>query len=366
MGKAKRKMLVVDDVTINRVILTDLFEERYEVLEAENGKKALEIMLQHREELSVVLLDLMMPVMDGFEVLVAMDGEDLLDSIPVIMITGENDDEKALTGYSLGVSDLVEKPFNPDVVFKRVNNVVTLYEHKAEMERRLREQKEMLEEQAARIRLANQFLIDALSTTVEFRNMESGEHIIRVRSLTKILLLELRHSYPLTNEQIETISNVSAMHDIGKIAISDVILLKPGPLTKEEFEIMKTHTTQGCEILNNLGYDRGEEYYIYAYDICRHHHERWDGRGYPDGLCGDEISIWAQATSLADVYDALTSKRVYKSAIPHAEAVDMIMGGKCGAFNPKLLECFLNVQNTLQSQVEQAVSKAKAELEQRK
>ncbi len=340
----KKKMLVVDDIELNRLVLTELFSGQYDVLEAENGQQALGFVVAYGAEISVVLLDLVMPVMDGFMVLQAMQESGIIQSVPVILITGEDDDELTLKGYALGASDLVKKPFNPEIVERRVKNVASLYAHRQEQEQKLREQKVMLEKQAERLRQANQFVIDALSTTVEFRNSESGEHIKRVRQLTKNILEALRGHYPLADEAIEIISNASAMHDIGKIAIPDAILLKPGPLSPQEFEVMKTHTLRGCEVLQSLNYTQDPEYYTYCYDICRSHHERWDGRGYPDSLVGDEIPIWAQATSLADVYDALTSKRVYKGAYSHEQAVRMIMNGECGAFNPEMLRCFQQIQ----------------------
>ncbi len=270
------------------------------------------------------------------------------------MITGEDDDEKTLIGYSLGVADLLKKPFNPDIVLRRVYNVVDLYTYKRSLEEKLNEQKEILKKQEYRLRQSNQFVIDALSTTVEFRSSESGEHIKRIRVLTKILLEHIQHEYNLSEQQIEVISGASAMHDIGKIAIPDSILLKPGRLTNEEFDVMKSHTVHGCEILESLNYEQDNEYYNYCYEICRHHHERWDGSGYPDGLKGDEISIWAQTTALADVYDALTSKRVYKDAYSHDEAVRMILNGECGAFNPKLMDSFRAIQENLVEEIELA------------
>lgn len=350
MNDNKKKLLVVDDIDINRAILEDLFYEKYEVIEAENGKVALELINQFKNKIAVVLLDIVMPIMDGFEVLKEMNENGIIDTVPVIMITGENDDEISLRGYQLGVSDLINKPFNPEIVYRRVNNIVALYSHKQHLEEKLKEQKEFLEKQAHRLKQANQFVIDALSTTLEFRSSESGEHIKRIRTLTKILLETAKEYYPLSDDAIEAISNASAMHDIGKIAIPDSILLKPGRLTDEEFEIMKSHSVRGCEILESLNYTQDKEYYTYCYDICRHHHERWDGRGYPDGLKGDEIPIWAQATSIADVYDALTSKRVYKDAYTHEQAVNMILNGECGSFNPKLIECFVKVQAELLEQ----------------
>ena len=209
----------------------------------------------------------------------------------------------------------------------------------------LKEQKEKLENQAKRLKQSNQFVIDILSTTVEFRSFESGEHIKRIRTLTHSLLEQITAYYPLSPEEIEIIGNASAVHDIGKIAIPDSILLKPGPLTSEEFAIMKTHTIRGCEILSSLTHVQDQEYFTYCYDVCRYHHERWDGNGYPDGLKGDEIPIWAQATSLADVFDALTSKRVYKDSYTHDEAIKMILDGKCGVFNPKLLDCLGSIKD---------------------
>jgi len=349
-GTAK-KLLVVDDIALNRAILNELFRDEYEVLEAENGLVAMEIINRYNEELSIVLLDLVMPIMDGFEVLREMNQSGIINTVPVIMITGENDDEKTLVGYGLGVADLVGKPFNPEIIIRRVSNVVALYAHKQDLEQKLREQKEELEAQATRLRKANQFVIDALSTSVEFRSFESGDHIKRIRVLTHILLENITDLYPLTPDQIEAISNASAVHDIGKIAIPDSILLKPGPLSDEEFKIMKTHSIRGCEILENLKESQESEYYQYCYEICRHHHERWDGRGYPDGLKGNEISIWAQAAALADVYDALTSKRVYKDAYSHEDAVKMILNGECGSFNPELLACFERVSHNLRAEI---------------
>jgi len=347
MAPDRKKLLIVDDVELNRVILGSLFCDQFEVLTASGGKESIALIDQHRDELAIVLLDLVMPDMDGFEVMRAMAERNLSQAIPVIMITGENDEEKILTGYTLGVADLIGKPFNPEMILRRVSNTVALYSHKQELERKLREQKEMLEQQASRLRQSSQFVIDALSTTVEFRSFESGEHIKRVRGLTKIFLERLSVNYPMTSEEIEAISNMSAMHDIGKIAIPDAILLKPGSLTREEFEVMKTHTTKGCEILESLDYTYEEKTYRYCYDICRYHHERWDGRGYPDGLSGDDIPVWAQATSLADVYDALTSPRVYKGPYAPDEAARMILRGECGIFNPRLMDCLEQVKNTL-------------------
>ncbi|NLW77811.1 MAG: response regulator [Ruminococcaceae bacterium] len=251
-AQPRKKMLVVDDIEVNRLILVELFSAHYDVLEAENGQVAMAHLTRYGSQIAIVLLDLIMPVMDGFAVLREMNASGLIKTVPVVLITGEHDDEKALQCYALGVSDLVTKPFNPSIVEKRVQNVVDLYAHQQNLEQKLREQKEKLQEQSEKLRQSNLFVIDALSTTVEFRNSESGEHIKRIRLLVKVLLEAMAGQYGLSPEDIETISNASAMHDIGKIAIPDAILLKPGPLTKAEFEIMKTHTLRGCEILSSL------------------------------------------------------------------------------------------------------------------
>jgi putative two-component system response regulator len=341
------KLLVVDDVEVNRMILKELFADKYEVLEAANGLEALEIINKDAQYISIVLLDLLMPVMDGFGVLEDMKRSGLIKSVPVILITSEDDDDMALASYGLGVSDVMHKPFNANIVTQRVKNVIELYAYKNHLEEKLVEQKNELIEQEGRIKQMNFSLIDTLSATVEFRNVESGKHIKRTRLLLKLILQNIREQYPLTDEQLELISSAAALHDVGKIAIPDSVLLKPGKLTKEEFDIMKTHTIKGSEILQTLDLLQDKEYYQYCYDICRFHHERWDGKGYPDGLRGNEIPIWAQAAAVVDVYDALTSKRVYKDAYSHEKAVDMIMNGECGCFNPLLLDALRRISPQL-------------------
>jgi putative two-component system response regulator len=345
----KKKLLAVDDLEINRMILGELFADKYDVMEASNGVEALEIINRDSQDISIVLLDLLMPVMDGFSVLEDMNRSGLISSIPVIVITSEEDDNIALESYGLGVSDVMHKPFNAAIVKRRAENVVELYAYKNHLEEKLIEQKNELIEQEGRIKQMNFSLIDTLSATVEFRNVESGKHIKRTRLLLKLILENMRDQYPFTDEQLELISSAAALHDVGKIAIPDSVLLKPGKLTKEEFDIMKTHTVKGSEILQTLDLLQDKEYYQYCYDICRFHHERWDGRGYPDGLKGVEIPIWAQAAALVDVYDALTSKRVYKDAYTHEQAVDMIINGECGCFNPQLLDTLKRIAPELKS-----------------
>lgn len=352
----EKVILIVDDVELNRAILSELFRKEYGILEAENGLDALDLIEKYGENIKVVLLDLVMPVMDGFEVLERLKKSRWFRQIPIILITAENNESTALKGYAIGVTDIINKPFNPEIVHRRVTNIIELYDHKRDLETKLQEQYQLLEQQAEKLKKVNSFVIDTLSTAVEFRNSESGFHIARMRKITEYLLraLSARHEqYRFSQEQINIISDAAALHDIGKIAIPDAVLLKPGRLTPEEFEVMKTHTTKGCEILESLNYAQDEEYFHYSYEICRHHHERWDGKGYPDGLKGDEIPIWAQVVSLADVYEALTGERIYKPVYSHEKAVSMIVNGECGQFNPSLLSCFLEEIDGLLKELKQ-------------
>lgn len=355
MKESGHIILVVDDIELNRAMLCELFRGRYTLVEAANGREALESVERYGTDIAVILLDVVMPVINGLQVLEAMRQRGWTGMLPVILITAESSDETFLRGYSLGVSDIINKPFNPDIVRRRVENIIELYDHKRRLEDMIQDQLTVLDRQAQKLKQTNNFVIDTLSTVVEFRNGESGYHIERIRTITRILLEALSNRYEeyhFSAETIETIASASAMHDIGKIAIPDSVLLKPGRLTPEEFEIMKTHTIRGCEILQSLNYAQDEEYYNYCYEICRHHHERWDGAGYPDHLHGDQISIWAQVVSLADVYEALISERVYKPPYSHEDAVSMILHGECGAFNPKLLLCFTEVADLLRQHVQ--------------
>ncbi|RKI42944.1 response regulator [bacterium D16-51] len=338
----KQQILIVDDEEINRVILKEIFQEDYEVIEAVDGRDAI-YKIQSRRNLVLILLDVIMPVMDGFMVLEYMQNHNLIEKIPVILITSESVGESEGKAYSYGVADVMHKPFYPYIVKRRSKNIISLYQHKEHMEQRLKEQEEEIRAQEKEIRKGNEFIIDALSSVVEFRSAETGEHTRRIKYFTRVLLRYLVNYFPeygLTPSQVDKIARASALHDIGKVGIPDAVLLKPGRLTDEEFETMKAHTTIGCEMLEKACRDKSSEFYKYCYEICRHHHERWDGRGYPDHLAGDEIPISAQVVSIADVYDALVSPRVYKSAFASSTAFDMIMNGECGEFSPDILECF--------------------------
>lgn len=336
----KDVILIVDDMEINRAILCEVFKNN-EIIEAENGKQALDIVLDKRSSVSAVLLDIVMPEMDGFEFLEKFNEAGLRGKIPVFLITADVSEASMHRGYELGVMDIIEKPIVPYFVKRRVESVMELYRARKSLRRVVKEQHGQLRQQEEEIYRLNYAIIETMSTAIEFRSGESGSHVRRIRDLTEHLLTELRkvnpEKYKFTDTEIEQISSAAIMHDVGKIAISDAILNKPGRLTPEEYEIMKTHTVKGCEILELIPQFKDNKIYQYAYDICRHHHERWDGNGYPDRLKGNEISIWSQVVSIADVYDALTNERVYKAAIPPDEALEMINTGKCGQFNPELL-----------------------------
>lgn len=338
----KKQILIVDDEELNRLILAGLFKEEYDILEAENGQEAIE-QIEAGSNLALILLDVVMPVKNGFAVLKFMKEHNLIEKVPIILITAETVLDTEDQAYSYGVADVIHKPFYPHIVRRRAKNIIELYQHKYHMEERLKEQEKEIREQEKKLREGNEFMIDALSSVVEFRSAETGEHTRRIKYFTRIMLKYLTKYFPkygLTPLQVDEIARASALHDIGKIGIPDAILLKPGRLTSEEFETMKAHTTIGCEILEKFRDHQSEDFYHYCYEICRHHHERWDGKGYPDHLAGDEIPISAQVVAIADVYDALVSPRVYKSPYANTTAYDMILNGECGQFSPDVLECF--------------------------
>ena len=332
-------LLIVDDVELNRMLLRNVFEGEYNILEAENGEQALFLMKQYQDSIAAVLLDIVMPVKDGYEVLESMKRAQLTDKLPVIVVTSRDSSDDEVRAFDLGAVDIVSKPFEPYVVSRRVHNAVELSRHREHLE-------QTVEEQAASLQKSTNVLVDALSSVIEHRSVESGQHVLRIRTFTKVLLEDVMRSYPeygLSEQEIVMISSAAALHDVGKIAIPDIILNKPGKLTQEEFEIMKTHAKKGGEILSVLNPIHDKKYLQYAYNICMYHHERWDGKGYPEGLKGENIPICAQAVGVADVYDALTTERVYKGAYTPETAFSMILNGECGQFSPKLLESFKHV-----------------------
>ncbi|MBO4456582.1 MAG: response regulator [Butyrivibrio sp.] len=348
---ADRSILLVDDNDINRGILAEIFKDKYDIIEASDGMEAVQLIVEQTSKIAAVLLDVIMPGMDGYAVLEAMVKKDNLnEKIPVLMITADTSTEAERTSYEKGAADVIHKPFDPVIVDRRVSKAIELYDHKNNLETKVDDQTRVLKKQfiylkkqEEKLRYSNEKVIDTIATIIEFRNMESGYHLKRIKGFVRILALTAMNNYPelgLTPHMIEIITQASAMHDVGKISVPDSILLKPGRLTSEEFEVMKSHTTRGCEIIEKLKDIQDKEYYEACLDICRHHHERYDGRGYPDGLKGEENSMGAQLTALADVYDALVSDRVYKSAYPVDKAYEMIKNGECGVFSPKLLACF--------------------------
>ena len=339
-AQAKSRILIVDDSGMNRMMLSELLEDRYDILEASNGVEALALIRQNLSSLDLVLLDIVMPELDGFGVLAHMKKCHWLEFIPVIMISSEGDSSYIEKAFNLGASDYIQRPYKGFLIHRRIMNTLGLFQR----QRRL---VGLVEEQVYENEKNSRMMINVLGHIVEFRNGESGMHIHHIQVITKLLLhhlVEMTDAYPLSESDIAMYSTASALHDIGKISIDGDILNKPGRLTPEEFEIIKTHALIGAEMLEQLPFYSDNPLIHAAYEICRWHHERYDGRGYPDGLKGEEIPISAQVTALADVYDALTSVRCYKAAIPHEKAMEMILDGQCGAFNPLLLQCLKDVQ----------------------
>ena len=343
----KPTILLVDDAMMNRMVLTGILGEDYHILEAGNGEQCLELLRANAGQIALVLLDINMPVMDGFEVLRTMNTNHTIEDVPVIMISSDDSEEAIRKAYELGASDYVNRPFDAKIVYRRVANTIKLYAK----QRRL---VQMVSDQIRAREKNTDVLVGVLSQIVEFRNGESGSHVRHIRVITETLLhrlMELTDRYDLPPEQQDNIALASALHDIGKIGIDEAILNKPGRLTAEEFAVIKTHSMLGAEMLQKTESFADQPLLQTAYEIARWHHERWDGKGYPDGLKGDDIPISAQLVSMADVYDALTSERCYKKAFPHETAVQMITNGECGAFNPLLTQCLLDVQGELKQEI---------------
>lgn len=346
----RNKILIVDDIEMNRQMLAEMLKDEHEIIQADNGYRAMEILESQHNEIALLMLDLNMPGMDGFEVMRQLGEKPWGKTIGLIVISSDNTVETEERCFELGVSDFLHRPFNYRLVRKRVNNVIALFHTQLELEQKVKQQTETLSKQykllllqADKLKQSRSNVIDILGSVVEYRNLESGQHIQRVKAYTKILAQRLMNDFPecgLTAEKVEIIVSASALHDIGKIAIPDEILMKPGRLTAEEFEYMKAHTTKGAQIINSIENVWDEEYGKYSYEICRYHHERYDGRGYPDRLKGDKIPLSAQIVAVADVYDALVNERVYKSAYSKEQAFQMIMTGECGVFSPRVLDCF--------------------------
>lgn len=342
-------ILIVDDDEINRDVLGNILAADYSIEVAENGKECLDKIQECGQQICAILLDVMMPVMDGIEVLQKLSKDGVVNSIPVFLITGETDVQIIKQAYELGVMDVISKPVSSYVVQRRVNSVIELFVSRKRLSNVVSQQQDQLLQQAKKILSLTMGIIESLSTAIEFRSSESGEHIRKIHDITKLFLENSPLGEGFSTEEIDHISLAAVMHDVGKISIPDAILSKKGRLTPEEFEIMKTHTTQGGQLLEKIPQMKGLPFFAYACDIAKYHHERWDGRGYPDGLKGDEIPLWAQIVSIADVYDALVSPRCYKKAFSFETALGMIVGGECGVFNPNILACFQKIEPKLRT-----------------
>ena len=345
----KQKILIADDSEMNRELLAAILEEEYDIIQVNDGVQAVDCLQRHAEEISLLLLDIVMPHMDGFEVLSYMNKEHWIDSIPVVIISSENSPIYIKRVYDLGATDFIGKPFDANMVLRRSANAILL----GAKQRRMTS---IVSNQIYEREKSSKLMINILSHIVEFRNGESGLHVLHIQTITEMLLRQLvqkeNNRYALSKEQIRMITTASALHDIGKISIPDEILNKPGRLTAEEFAVIKGHSMAGANMLSELPLDQKEEPLVKtAYEICRWHHERYDGGGYPDGLKGEEIPVSAQVVALADVYDALTSERCYKDAYSHEKAIEMILAGQCGAFNPLMLECLLDISSSLKKKM---------------
>lgn len=339
----RRKILIADDAELNRLILRDMLEDEYELLECSDGLEAVEMLREHRSEISLLLLDVMMPRLDGFAVLEEMNRRGWIRDIQVIIISAETSPANLRRAYDLGAVDYISRPFDSFVVHRRIVNTILLFRKQEDL-------KELVAAEVQEREKNGSLMVAILSNIVEFRNGESGRHVQHINIITKLLLQELfrrTDRYDDIKKDLNTICTASSLHDIGKINIPSEILNKPGKLTTEEFEVIKTHTLVGSDMMAQLTPYSNEPLVRYSSQICRWHHERWDGRGYPDGLSGDDIPISAQVVSIADVYDALTSERCYKLAYSHEKSMEMILNNESGVFNPLLLECLVSIGSEL-------------------
>ena len=352
-------ILIVDDSKFNRQVLIDILKDSYVVIEAENGLEALKIVEEQLKEIVAVFLDINMPEMDGIAFLKIMTEKGYLGAFPVLMVTSEQSVNQLAECFEYGAADYIRKPVNTDFVKQRLEKLLELYEQKNDFKERLdkqtltmRSQYRLLQQQAMQLKKNNENIINILGTIVEYRNLEGRTHTTRVKGFTKILGKHMMKDYPeygLTEDKINAIATASVLHDVGKVMLSDAVLLKPGKLTGEEFEYIKSHSVKGYDIVNSIADLWEGEHIEYSREIARWHHEKYDGSGYPDGLKGDEIPISAQLVSVADCYDSLISESVYKGAIPYEEAYNMILQGECGMFSYKLLECLRKAKDEMET-----------------
>lgn len=365
------KVLIVDDSTFNRQVLKNILQDEYTILEATNGREAMEVVEAQRKEIAAILLDIVMPEVDGVMFLKMVNEKQYMGEFPILVVTSEKSMDLLAECFDYGISDFIRKPVNTDFVKQRVDKLVALYMQKNEFKDKLekqtltlKKQYMLLQQQAAQLKQSNEKIINVLGTVVEYRNTEESTHVDRVKEFTRILAEYMMKDYPeygLTEEKINIIAAASVLHDVGKVMIPDAILLKPGKLTEEEFEYVKSHSIRGYDIISSIANVWEDEYVKYSQEITRSHHEKFDGSGYPDGLRGDEIPISAQLVSIADCFEALISESVYKSAIPFDEAFNMILAGECGVFSYKLFECFRKAKKELQECAEKYASSIEEE-----
>ncbi len=344
----KQSILVVDDEELERELLRQIFENDYNVIMARDGKEAILQLGKHYDEIVVILLDLMMPVLNGYQVLQVLHSRDIFREIPVAVVTANNSPELEVACYTMGAIVVVNKPFKAQIVRKRIDNIVEMYQSSKTL-------KVTLTEELKKTNLLYGNLIDAICSIAEFRQFESGIHLKRIKGLTRVMAEEYMRLFPdsaLTEKRIELIVHAAAIHDIGKIAIPDSILLKPVTLTGDEWQIMMSHTTKGCEILSTLA-NQDKEQFKEFYDVCRSHHERYDGSGYPDGLVGDEIPLSAQLVSIVHAYETLVGRRVYKQPCSKDDAFRKIVNGEEGAFSPRILQCFKAAREKLEAVIDE-------------
>lgn len=340
-----KNILIIDENKDDRRKLSFILKSDYHVIETDSLIEAMYSIADRAEDIAVALISLDETGYSKIDMLRRITENRLYEHFPILIIANR-DSEIEERCVSYGISDFIERPFRAAVVLQRVRNLESLYSYRFHLEEKIDDQTKTLRKQAEILKKKNQLLyqmnektIELLSDLVEMRNAESGMHVRRVKGFTKIIAEDVKENCPeygLDEKSVKTITTASAMHDVGKIKVSDSVLLKPGKLTPEEYEQIKKHTVYGCDVLERSKNMWDESYYRLCCDICKYHHEKWDGKGYPEGLCGDEIPIAAQLVSLADCFDALTSERVYKKEYAPERAYDMIMEGECGAFNPKL------------------------------
>lgn len=346
----RNKILIVDDLESNRMILAEMFQADYRILEADDSVTSLQLLEKHHAEVAVVLLDWHLSGEDGSKVLKTMKKKGWLAHIPVLIVTAEHSTDVERKCIQMGASDLIRKPFDPDVVKNRVRNNISLYQHKNQMEQKVQEQNQILSKQysvmkvqAEKLKKVNEKMIDIICNILERNYPEFMDNVQITREISKIIGKKVQQNYPeykLTDKEVAVIAELSSLRDIGKLLISDHVLYKPAKLTKEEMDYMKSHTVKGCEIMEMMKDLQTTLYHKISMQICQYHHERYDGNGYPEGLKGDEIPISAQIVSVVDAYHALISERVYKRAYSREKAYYMILGGECGVFSPKIMECF--------------------------